>query len=395
MKKIMRIGFFTDTYLPVIHGVEVSIETFRKELEAMGHQVFIFAPESPGYKDKNPKVFRFKSQRLIENPEMYYAFAFLPVSRNFKEIDHFKLDIVHAHTPFSLGLLAKYISERQIIPLIYTHHTHYPEYVKAYFGEELLLPYLAKIYSTWFVNNSNAVIAPSLKIKKLLQDYGVKKTIQIHILPTGINLKFFKKSVKNRQNLRKKLKISPETKILLSVSRIGKEKNIEFLIKAFHELLKRRKDVLLLLVGDGPILEHLKKISQKLGIAPFIKFAGRIPSEEVPFYYQSSDVFLFASLTETQGIVILEALGCGLPVVALKDDAFSDVVLDGKNGFLIKKQSPKIFAQKITSILNNPTLYKKFSDSALKTAQKFSEKKVVEKLVEIYKTNIDKYYCQK
>ena len=388
----MRIGFFTDSYLPVIHGVEVSIETFRKELEAMGHKVFIYAPESPGYKDKNPNVFRFKSQKVIKNPEMRYAFAFLPVNRNFKEIDRFKLDIAHAHSPFSLGILAKYISERQIIPLIYTHHTHYSEYAKAYLGEKVLLPYLAKIYSTWFANNSNAVIAPSLKIKKLLQNYGVKKKIPIYILPTGINLKIFRKSVKKKQNLRKKLKISPKTRVLLSVSRIGKEKNIEFLIKAFHEVLKKRKDVLLLLVGDGPFLEPLKKISQKIGIAPFVKFVGRISHEEIPSYYQSADVFLFASLTETQGIVVLEALGCGLPVVALKDDAFSNVVLNGKNGFLIKKQSPKIFAQNIISILNNPDLYKKFSISAVKTAKKFSEKKMAEKFVEIYKKNIDKYY---
>ncbi|GAI38976.1 unnamed protein product, partial [marine sediment metagenome] len=152
----MKIGFFTDTYLPVTHGVEVSIATFRKTLEAAGHQVYIYAPESPGYKDKNPNVFRFKSIRVIKKPEMRYAFDFLPIGHTFKEISRFKLDIAHAHTPFSLGLLAKYISGRQLIPLIYTHHTHYPEYAKVYLKEKVLLPRLAKVYSAWFSNLSNA-----------------------------------------------------------------------------------------------------------------------------------------------------------------------------------------------------------------------------------------------
>ncbi len=405
----MRIGFFTDTYLPAVHGVEVSIETFRKTLEATGHQVFIYAPESPGYKDKNPNVFRFKSKRVIKKPEMRYAFSFLPVGHSFKEISHFKLDVVHAHTPFGLGLLAKYISERQLVPLIYTHHTHYPEYAKFYLKEKILLPYLAKVYSTWFANISDAIIAPSLKIKKLLWGYGTKKEIPIHILPTGIDLKIFKKSPKSGRQLRKKFKIPPKTKILISVSRVGKEKNVEFLIKAFAEILnpvrdsegkekaqkehisngvKKRDDVLLLIVGDGPFLEQLKKIAQNLKIAKSIIFTGRIPHGKIPAFYQSADIFLFASLTETQGIVILEALACGLPVVVLKDDAFAGVVIDGQNGFLVREQSPKLFAQKITNLLENPSLYKKFSIKAIKTAQNFSERSAAKKLIEIYKSQI-------
>lgn len=388
----MRIGFFTDTYLPIVHGVGVSIETSRKTLETMGHQVFIYAPESPGYKDKNPNVFRFRSVRVIKKPEMRYAFNFLPVGRSFREISHFKLDIAHAHTPFGLGLLAKYISERQLIPLIYTHHTHYPEYAKFYLKGEILLPYLAKVYSTFFANISDAVIAPSLKIKKLLLSYRVKKKIPIHILPTGIDLKIFKKSPKNGCQLRKEFEISPETKILISVGRIGQEKNVEFLMKGFAEVLKRRNDVLLLMVGDGPFLKQLKKIAQNLKIAQSVIFIGKVPHQKIPAFYQSADVFLFASLTDTQGIVILEALACGLPTIALKDDAFADVIVDNKNGFLVKRQLPKLFAQKIITLLDDPSLYKKFSIRAVKTAQSFSEKNTAKKLIEIYKSQIEKYF---
>jgi glycosyltransferase involved in cell wall biosynthesis len=391
----MRIGFFTDSYLPATHGVEISIETFREELEKMGHEVFVYAPEAPGYKDKNPNVFRFKSVKIIKNPEMYNAFNFLPVNHEFKDISHLKLDIAHAHSPFSLGILAKYISERQIIPLVYTHHTHYPEYVKAYVGEKVLLPYLAKIYSTWFVNNSDAVIAPSLKIKKLLKSYGADEDIPIYVLPTGIDLNTFKKSTIDKEKLRKELDLPVDKKILLFVGRIGKEKNVEFLIEAFNELLKERKDVLLLIVGDGPFLEELKKISQEMKIESFVEFTGRVSHEKVISYYQSADVFLFPSLTDTQGIVILEALGCGTPVVVLKDDAFDGIVLDNKNGFSVKEESPSLFAQKTNLILSDSSLYNKFSDFAVKTTKNFSKEKVAEKLAGIYEENIKKYYQRK
>lgn len=386
----MKIGFFTDSYLPATHGAEVSIENSRKVLEAMGHQVYIYAPESPGYKDENPNVFRFKSISIIKNPEMRYAFDFLPINHTFKEINKLKLNIAHAHTPFSLGLLAKYISNKQLIPLIYTHHTHYPEYTKVYFKERFLLPHLAKVYSTWFSNLSNGVIAPSLKIKKLLRDYKIKRTIPIYVLPTGINLDVFKKSTKSRQNLRKKLKIAPKTKVLISVSRISKEKNLEFLIRVFAKLLRKEGDILLLILGDGPFLKQLKKIAQKLKIDQSIIFTGKVPYEKIPSYYQASDIFIFASLTETQGIVIPEAMASGLPVVALKDDAFAEIVIDNQNGFLIKEQSSNLFAQKIIKILDNPPLYRKFSDLAIKTASNFSEERMVKKLIEIYKTQIEK-----
>ncbi|MFH1657261.1 MAG: glycosyltransferase family 4 protein [bacterium] len=383
----MRIGFFTDTYLPEIHGVEVSIESFRRTLEAMGHEVYIYAPETPGYKDANPRVFRFKSQRILKNPEMRYSFDFLPVGHTFGEISRFKLDVVHAHTPFGLGLLAKYISERQLIPLIYTHHTHYQEYAKFYLKEKILLPYLAKVYTTWFSSIAHAIISPSLKIKKLLREYGVKQKVPIYILPTGIDLQIFKKVVGEKQALRKKLKISDQAKILLTVSRIAEEKNVKFLIDSFAKFVK--KDVFFLLVGGGPFLEEAKKLVKKLKIEKNIIFIGKVFPEKVSAYYKAADIFLFASLTDTQGIVLLEALACGLPVVALKDDAFSGVILNGKNGFLTNKQN---FNKKVTTLLENETMYKKLSAEAVKTASIFSNQNMAKKLVDIYEEQIKRTY---
>jgi len=383
----MRIGFFTDTYLPVIHGVEVSIETFRKSLEKMGQKVFIYAPHAPGYKDKNPNVFRFASVRVIKKPEMRLAFPFWP-KNHIGEIIDLKLDIAHAHTPFSMGLLAKYIASRQKIPLVYTHHTHYPEYAKFYLKEKIITPFFAKYFSAWFANLADAIICPSFKMKKLLLEYGVKRKKPIYVLPTGVNLKIFKKSKKAGLKVRKKLKISPKAKVLIFVGRMGKEKNPEFLLKMMAEILKKREDVILLMVGDGPALKELQKIAKKLGVQKNVIFSGAIPHKEIPAFYQAADIFVFSSLTDTQGIVILEAIASGLPVVTLKDDAFKEMVINNKNGFLLKKIIPKIFAKKVLEILNKPSLYHKFSIASQKIARGFSEKNQAKKLLNIYKSLI-------
>lgn len=381
---IMKIGFFTDSYLPVEHGVEVSIETFRKDLEKSGHQVFIYAPYTPGYKDKNKNVFRLKSIRVIEKPEIRFA---LPMVQDgeLKKLVDFKLDVVHAHTPFSLGLLAKFIAKRQKIPFVYTHHTDYPEYSKAYFKGKKILPRAAELYSKWFSNMADAVIAPSFKIKKVLENYGVKKPI--YVLPTGIDLKLFKKtekSEKTAESLRKKLNVGENEKLLIFVGRLGREKNVDFLIKAFSEISEKRKDVKFLIAGEGPFAEQYKTAAKNLGLGNVI-FSGAVPHEKLPAYYQVADLFVFASLTETQGIVILEAMASGLPIIALKDAAFKGIVSDGENGFLIPpKSAPKIFAEKTLKILNDGALRGKFLRMSAEIAKNFSKEKQAEKLIDIY-----------
>jgi len=380
----MKIGFFTDDYLPVTHGVEISVETFKKVLEKKGHQVFVYAPYTPGYKDETPNVFRFHAIKVIRKPEMRLAMPFLPKYKMGSVLD-FKLDIAHAHTPFSMGLLAKVIAKHQKIPLVYTHHTHYPEYAKVYLKEKIITPFLARFLSTWYANLADAIIAPSYKIERLLREYGVKKKKPIHILSTGIDLKMFKKSEKNRLNLRKKLKISPETKVLIFVGRMGKEKNAAFLLKVTSEVLKKEPNILLLMIGDGSYLISLQKLAENLKIKKKVIFTKAIPHQEIPAYYQAADIFIFSSLTETQGIVMLEAIACGLPVVALADSAFEEIIIGNKNGFLIKKPLPRVFAKKVLELIDNPVLCQKFSKASQEIVNNFSEENQTEKLLTIYK----------
>jgi len=167
---------------------------------------------------------------------------------------------------------------------------------------------------------------------------------------------------------------------------MGEEKNPSFLLYSMEEILKKFENIFLLMVGDGPILEKLKNLALKLKIEKNVIFTGAVPHSKIPEYYQAADIFVFSSQTETQGIVILEAIASGLPVVALKDEAFKEMVIENKNGFLIKKASPKNFAKKVLEVLKNPSLYKKFSLNSQKAISSFSEENQAKKLIKIYKS---------
>jgi len=381
----MKIGFFTDAYsVSSRHGVDVSITTHKKTLKRMGHDIYIYAPRENDRKNESDDIIYFKSIRILKNPDLKYAINFWPISQKKYRERVAELDIIHAHTPFSLGLLAKRVSERQQIPLIYTYHTFYPDYFGIYLKEKKLIPKIAKEYDTWFCNSCDAIIAPSQKIKNFLTDIGVSK--DIHILPTGIDLKKF--SGKKNQLIRNRFKIGSDLPVLLSVGRIAREKNPDFLLEAFSILLKKRGAVLIL-AGHGPYLNKLKRRIRELRIEKSVILPGHIPYEEIHHYYRAADVFVFASKTETQGLVALEAMASGLPVVAVKDDAFDNMLIDQKNSFLIDSDDPKDFSAKIETVLANQKIAESFANYSLKIVRNFSEEETTKKLEQIYRQYLD------
>ena len=382
----MKIGFFTDTYLPVGYGIQISVETFRKMLEKLGHEVYIYTPYVPGYKDVIKHVFRFNSFRIIKNPEMRLA---LPIAHNgeLRKALNFKLDIIHVQTPFTMGFLGKYISKHQGIPMVYTHHTAYPDYAKVYLKEKYIIPEMAKWISKLFGNWADGVIAPSIKIERTLREYGVKKPI--HILPTGVDLDYFKIDANSRSMamaLRESWGIGPGDKVLLSLCRIDKAKNLGFIAESFPHVLKKNPNAKLVFVGDGQYLKELKKMVKNLGIDKNIIFAGFIDDNHKAAYYQAADTFLFASHTETQGIVILEAMVSGLPIVALQDDSFKGQVRDGYNGYLVdSRSSPETFARNIVKLLGDePKKVREFGKNSIEIAKDYSERHQAEKLIALY-----------
>jgi 1,2-diacylglycerol 3-alpha-glucosyltransferase len=380
MKKL-KIGFFTDTYTPQFNGVVTSIESFRKELEEQGHEVYVFAP-TPNQKTDSKRVFRFHSVRFIFYPGIRVA---MPYSQKaYEAANKIKLDIVHTHSPFSLGLFGFWIAKKFKLPYIHTYHTLYPDYVH-YLWKTKITQKLAEKLSRDFCNQCDSIISPSTKITKTLKKWGTKKDIST--IATGINFKEIKSgSKKDIPLFRKKYGIEENEKIVLFLSRIAKEKNIDLLLGVAKKL--RNKDIKFLIVGDGPYKKEVEQKANKQKLDKVI-FTGFLPREEVPIAYRSADVFAFPSTSETQGLVVAEAMTVGLPIVAIKDLAIGDMVIDNYNGYLTNK-NVKDFSSKIEKVLSNKKINNRFSENSIKKVKEFSIKKKTRDLVKLYIKEINK-----
>ena len=386
----MNIGFFTDTYTPQVNGVVSSITTFKEELEKQNHKVYIFAPSAPGYKDslkEKERIFRFKSFKFLFQPE--YRVAQLFCWKFLRQILKIKLDIIHTHTPMSMGVLALFVSRLQNRPLVYTHHTLYDKYVKVYLWKgRLFPPTVAKKIITTFCNRCNIVIAPSSKTKHLLKEDGVKK--KILELSSGINFQNFNRSLlfKKNNDFRQKYNIPSNAKLLIFVGRLAKEKNIEFLIAVFEKISQELDNVYFVLVGGGVHRTKLNLFIKKINFKKNIVFTGYLHGTEVIKAYQAADIFIYSSKTETQGLVMLEAAASELPIVAIKDLAFKNILIDSFNGYLVVDENIKEFSQKVIKILKSPKMSKKMSQNSKILAQKFSVSNQTNKLLTLYQSLI-------
>jgi 1,2-diacylglycerol 3-alpha-glucosyltransferase len=243
----MNIGIFTETYKPNINGVVTSIEIKKRELEKLGHKVYIIAPYEPEYEDREENVIRLKSFVLVFQPE--YRLAYPPMPHTIRLIRQLNLDIIHAETPFSLGLIAAYMAKNEKIAFLHTYHTLFPEYAHYLKLPVTFTKKAAEKVSAAYCNMCNHIISPSIDVKNELIRYGVKRPITV--VPTGIDNANF--SMESKEDIREKFGIKKDEKVLIFVGRLGKEKNIDFLMDSFKILKdKRNEKIKLLLVGDGP-----------------------------------------------------------------------------------------------------------------------------------------------
>lgn len=372
---------FTDTYSPQINGVVTSINSFASELEKQGHKVFIFCPHVKGAKKKD-NVFYFKSVKYPLHPEHQLAYS---LSGHWKKFKDLQLDIIHSHTPFSLGILAVFLAKQYRIPIVHTYHTLFTEYVH-------YIPF-GKFIGVWFsVNTSrrycqkcDLVVVPSHSMRIELQRYGV--TQEIDVIPTGIDDNF--KETISAEVFKKKQKISPETDIIVYAGRLGKEKNIEFLLKVYREVLKVRHHVLFVIIGDGPHRKHIEKYAQDLGIYNKMLFTGYIYDKKLlANWLHAARVFAFSSLTETQGLVVLEAMAVGTPVVAVEAMGVADIIKDNVGGYA-SKQDVMEFSLKLMRILSSKTFREKKAKEAKNKAEDYRMAKLTKHLVNNYQRLID------
>ncbi|MDP2400684.1 MAG: glycosyltransferase, partial [Actinomycetota bacterium] len=316
----MRIGFFTDTYTPQINGVVTSIRLFKRALEERGHEVYIFAPDHDHHEDSEVTI-RFPSMPFLFQKEMRLA---LPLSiEALRVLDRVDFDIIHSHDPFSIGLFGLNVARRHKVPYVHTYHTLYPEYVH-YVWETRLTKRLAEVLSREFCDACDTIVAPSTKVERYLRGWGVKRPIDV--IATGIDVvRYSTPDVARVTGLRERLALPGDERILLFMGRLGREKNVELLLRALWH--SRMDGLRLLIVGDGPHRAELEELAEELDVTSRVTFAGYLERDDAIAAYHLSDAFGFGSTTETQGLVIGEALAAGLPVIAVDDPATCDFVI--------------------------------------------------------------------
>lgn len=378
----MHIAHFTNTYRPVVSGVVRSISSFREALTELGHNVFIFAQYASDHKDSEPFVFRYPS---IDLPMTHNFPLIIPISPFVdKLLPSLKPDVIHSHHPFLLGQAAATKANELKLPLVFTFHTRYREYSHYISLNQELVKEAIDRWVGDYLQKCHHIVVPSDSIKQMLVDaYGI--TRQVTTVPTGINLAPYQAA--DRQQVRQRLGWG-EDKVLISIGRLAEEKNWQRLLEAAAQVMQKRDEVRLVIIGQGDERKALEKRAKDLGVARRVEFTGLLPFDKVPGYLKAADLFCFASITETQGLVTMEAMAADLPVVAVAATGTQDVVTDGQEGLLTDDDSQAL-AQAIGQAIGDESLLERFRQAAQKRAKSLDIKLQVQKLVEVYQQAVE------
>lgn len=389
----LKVAMFTNNYLPFIGGVPISIERLRCGLEKLKDTVLIVAPRYKNKREKEKNVIRMPSIFSFgEKSEFRFANIFSSAVR--KKVKAFKPDIIHVHHPFWIGSLGVYMARRLKVPAVYTYHTrleHYSHFV--FLPGSLFRNIIAHFLVRRFANKCDAVIVPTDSTEEYLRMIGV--TAPTYVQPTGIEYDRFQHvEPAEVEKLKKRLKIKDET-VFVSVSRLSNEKNIDFMIDALAELKKATdKPFRLLIVGDGHQKQRLQTKIDELGLKQTIQLVGSVAPEKMANWYQLGDAFLFASQSETQGMVILEAMAAGLPVVAVRSSGIDDVVEDGFNGYKTPARQA-VWLERVERLLNDEELLGQLSGNAENFAKAYSVERFSQDVRHIYAETLARYHEHK
>jgi 1,2-diacylglycerol 3-alpha-glucosyltransferase len=386
----MKVLITTEWNLPVINGVVISVNNLREELTKLGHEVKVVTLSNTQLSNETDGVISIGS---LGAGKIYPGARFtIPLGNKYiKEIIRWNPDVIHSQSEFSTFLLARYLSKRLHVPIVHTYHTVYENYTHYFSPVEKWGKTMASLFTTSTLKHTSCVIAPTEKVRKLLVGYGVTKPIKV--VPTGIHMNNGGDLTDNKKltALRAKIGIDTKTKVLVTVGRLAKEKNIEEILQYFSML--ERTDLKLLIVGDGPHRQQLEKHAELLGIADKVFFAGMVPHDTVNQYYQIGDVFVSASNSETQGLTYLEAMSNGLPALCRKDSCLDNVIHDGENGW--QYQSFEQFREQLGGILQNEEEYQRLSNNAKTTAMRdYSSAVFAQKVDVVYVETVRRYQKQ-
>jgi 1,2-diacylglycerol 3-alpha-glucosyltransferase len=385
-EKRLHVANFTNTYLPLINGIVRSVSAFRQALSDLGHNAFVFAQESDGYKDQEPFIFRYPTINL---PLPYDFPAILPISAFVDRLfPSLKADVVHTHHPILLGQAGANKAEQYGLPLVFTFHTQYREYTHYVpLPQEAVQDFIKDAVDVWmaeYMQKCQHVVVPSQGMCDILAEkYGLRE--RVTVIPTGIDLEPYQRAEGSAMRAQRGWE---ERRVVISVGRLGAEKNWDTLLEAGALAMQAHPDLHIAILGEGPQYKALEKLARELGIASNVELVGKVPFEQVPAYLKAADLFAFASTTETQGLVTLEAMASGLPVVAVDATGTNDVVEDGRQGMLVEKDS-RALAQAMKNMLADEERMVAYKQAALEKAREFEIHKQAKKLVAVYQQAIE------
>jgi glycosyltransferase involved in cell wall biosynthesis len=382
-QRTLKVAMFSNNFLPFIGGVPISIDRLRRGLKALGHQVLIVAPTYGNGDEADPDTVRVRSLLpLGKGREFRLANIFLPTP--YRRTRAFAPDLIHVHHPFWLGSAGVLLARRLRIPVVYTYHTrleHYAHFVPL--PGPLFRNLVSHALVRRFANRCDGVVVPTQSAEEYLRMIGVKRPIFVQ--PTGIDYARFQDPQEGRlQALREELKLGDE-KLLISISRLSKEKNIGFMIDALSELAREGNTPFrCLILGAGGERARLQQRIDTAGLNGRIQLLGAVPPDELPLYCQLADLFVFASRSETQGMVILEAMAAGVPVVAVRSSGIDDIVIDGHNGFKTPLNRAR-WRERVAAVLNDEELHQQLSKHARECAAEHS--------IEAFSSNMSRIYA--
>ncbi|MGD9927297.1 MAG: glycosyltransferase family 4 protein [Sphaerochaeta sp.] len=378
----MKILFTSDVYKPTTNGVVTSLVNLRQGLIQLGHDVRILTlseSHTTYYNDGVWYLSSLNSNTIYPGTRVRDTLARKPL----KDLISWKPDVVHSQNEFSTFPLAKRIAHAVDAPLVHTYHTLYEDYTTYFSPNEKMGKFLAQLFTKRILAKTDAVIAPTPKIMRLLRSYGVKKPIEV--IPSGINLSRFTPAGNHEKNhLREKLGIPEGNQVVVYVGRLAKEKNIDELITNFSKVANGKST--LLLVGDGPQRPLLEELVQSLGLGQHVIFAGMQRQEDVPCFYRLGTVFCSASTSETQGLTYVEALAAGLPLLCRADDCLDDLVQDWSNGWQYHTQAE--FRHYLEMLLADTSLQNRLSAAAIVSSARYSSIAFAQSVVALYESLI-------
>jgi 1,2-diacylglycerol 3-alpha-glucosyltransferase len=378
----LRVGIFSESFAPVRNGVATSLDILVKGLRSCGHRVWVCAPANDSAASHHEtNVLRFPSFVTAYNREYPLAYPFYPGLALSTHFNRLRLDIVHTHAPFVLGLTGARLAITRGTPLISTYHTLYSNYTH-YLPvlPESMSQSLLDVYLPWYYNRCSHVICPSAVSQRSLKSIGVESPISV--LPTGVPLP---PAVPMQDTMALRDENGWTNKrVLLYAGRLAEEKNVPHLLQAFRYVIQQNDAVHLVIIGDGPERGALEAMAAQMLPSGTISFLGAISREKMNHYYAAADIFCFASVSETQGLVAGEARAAGLPAVLVNQGGAPETFVHGEDALLAPPGDPDAFAAHILAILENHDLWSSMKQHALRRAQMFTPEKMISQVTQLY-----------